>query len=322
MLKKNSKKLSEFLPDLQEKVLLKNYTTFKIGGPAKYFFIAKNKEDLILAVKTAKKLKIPVFVMGGGSNILFSDRGFNGLVIKIAFLGIKLENGKIYARAGTELSRLANFCVENGFGGMEWAMGVPGTVGGAVFGNAQAFGDKISESVESIEVLDIKNAEIKTLSKEQCKFSLKNSIFKKNKALIILSVIFNLKKDSRQNIQEKIDKCLQHRKIRHPINFPSAGSVFVNPEIKIKNKKILDKYPELAQFNEKGVIPAGYLIQKSGLAGKKIGKAQISELHCNFIINLGGAKAKDVFSLIKLAQKKVKNNFGIFLVPEVRFAGF
>ena len=247
---KNNQKLSEFLPDLQEKVLLKKYTTFKIGGPARYFFIAKNKEDLISALKTAKKLKISVFVMGAGSNILFSDKGFNGLVIKIAFLGIKLENEKIYAKSGTELSNMANFCLENSFGGLEWAMGVPGTVGGAVFGNAQAFGDKISESVESVEVLDTKNMKIKTLSKEQCKFSLKNSIFKKNKTLIILSVILNFKEDSRQNIQEKIDKCLQYRKTRHPINFPSAGSIFVNPEIKIKNKKILDRYPELAQFNK------------------------------------------------------------------------
>ena len=319
---KNKQKLSELLPELQEKVLLKNYTTFKIGGPARYFFVAKNKDDLISALKNAKKLEIPGFVIGGGSNVLFSDKGFKGLVIKIAFLGVKLENEKIYARSGTELSKLANFCLENSFGGLEWAMGVPGTVGGAVFGNAQAFGDKISESVESVEVLDTKNTEIKTLSKEQCNFSLKNSIFKKNKTLIILSVVFSLKKDSRQNIQEKIDKCLQYRKTKHPINFPSAGSVFVNPETKIKNKKIIDKYPELAQFNEKGVIPAGYLIQKSGLARKKIGNAQISELHCNFIINLGGASAKDVFSLIKLAQRKVKNNFGILLIPEVQFVGF
>lgn len=319
---KNKQKLSELLPGLQEKVLLKNYTTFKIGGPAKYFFIAKNKDDLIHAVKSARKLKIPVFVMGGGSNILFSDKGFNGLVIKIVFLGIKLEGGKIYVRSGTELANMANFCLENSLGGTEWAMGVPGTVGGAVFGNAQAFGDKISESVENVEVFDIKNDEIKILSKEQCEFSLKNSIFKKNKNLIILSVVFNFKKDSRQNIQEKIDKYLQYRKTRHPINFPSAGSTFVNPETKIKNKKILDRYSELAQFNENGVIPAGYLIQKSGLAGKKIGNAQISELHCNFIINLGDAKAKDVFSLIKLVQKEVKKNFGILLIPEVQFIGF
>ena len=115
---------------------------------------------------------------------------------------------------------MANFCLENSFGGLEWAMGVPGTVGGAVFGNAQAFGDNISESVESVEVLDTKNAQIKILSKEQCKFSLKNSIFKKNKTLIILSVVFSLKKDSRQNIQEKIDKCLQYRRTRHPTSRP------------------------------------------------------------------------------------------------------
>ena len=124
------------------------------------------------------------------------------------------------------------------------------------------------------------------------------------------------------NIKNKIKEFLDYRKTRHPIDFPSAGSTFVNPEKKIKNKKLLEKFPELKEYNKKGVIPAGYLIAKCGLAGKKIGNAQISEKHANFIINLGGAKAKDVLALMNLAKKKVKKNFGINLEPEVQFVGF
>jgi len=320
---KNSQKLSKFLPKLQKKVLLKNHTTFKIGGPAEYFFVADSKEDLISAVRTAKKMKMPVFIIGGGSNLLISEKGFRGLVIKMNIDDIIFHNNKVMAGAGVNLSKLAYLSADKGLSGLEWASGIPrATVGGAIYGHAQAFGAKMSDAVKSVEAINLKTRRIKIFSKNQCQFSLKNSVFKNKKNLAIVSAVLELRKNNKKEIKKLIRKFSVYRKKGHPLNFPSAGSVFVNPETKIKNKKILAKYPELAQFNEKGVISAGYLIQKSGLAGKKIGRAQISKLHCNFIINLGGAKAEDVFSLVKLAQKKVKNNFGIFLVPEVRFLGF
>lgn len=304
-------------------ILLKKYTTFKIGGPAKYFFNAKNKEDLIKAIKIAKKLKLPIFILAGGSNILVADKGFNGLVIKVSISDIEIKDNKIFAGAGMSLPKLAFLASENGLSGLEWAAGIPGaTVGGSIYGHAQAFGDKISDSVEKVEALDLRTLKIKELSKKQCRFFLKNSIFKKNKNLIITSAVLRFKKGNKKEIKEKIKGYLNYRKKSHPINFPSAGSIFINPETIISSKKLLKKFPELAEFNKRGIVPAGYLIQNSGLAGKKIGKAQISKLHCNFIINLGGAKAKDVFSLIKLAQKKVKNNFKILLEPEVQLVGF
>lgn len=304
---------------MEKNILLKDYTTFKIGGPAKYFLIAKTKEDLIKAIKFAKENKIKIFVLGGGSNILFSDKGFDGLVLKLNFKEIKFLENKVSVDAGVQLSKIANEISKNGFSGFEWATGIPGaTVGGSVFGNAQAFGQRISDMIEKVEVLDIKTLKIKNLNKEQCRFSLKNSIFKKNKNLIILSVVFDLQKGDEGEIKEKINKFLKHRKDCHPLKSPSAGSVFVNPEIKIKNKKLLEKYPELVGCNERGVIPSGYLIEKVGLKGKKIGGAQISEKHANFIINLGNAKAKDVEALIKLAQKKVKEKFKINLKTEVQ----
>jgi len=355
-----SDKILKELPGVQKKILLKDYTTYKIGGPAKYFFIARTKDDLITAVKAAEKLKLPVFILGGGSNLLISEKGFNGLVIKIDISGIEFyphtkrddvagENinkdgsrsgvgvkaNKAVVGAGAGLTKLAYLSADNGLSGLEWSAGVPGTLGGAIYGNAQAFGTKICDAIESIEAINLKTLELKSFTKKQCQFSLKNSIFKKNKNWVIVSANLIFQKKDIKEIKNKINEFLEYRKTRHPIDFPSAGSTFVNPEINphtrslrgnfgvgVKIKKLYKKYPELEEYVKKGVIPSGYLIAKCGMAGKKIGNAQISEKHSNFIINLGGAKAKDVLSLMASAKKKVKANFGISLETEVQLVGF
>ena len=311
------------LSGIKENVLLKNYTTYKIGGPAKYFFVAKTKENLMKAIKTAKQFKLPIFILGGGSNLLISDEGFDGLVIKIDILGTKHNKNKLTVGAGECLTKLSYLSAEKGLSGLEWATGIPGAaVGGSIYGHAQAFGTKISDIVESVQVIDSASLKLKNFTKKECHFSLKNSIFKKNKNLIIISAVLSFKKGEKTEIRKKIKEFLDYRRDRHPTNFPSPGSTFVNPEIKIKDKKLLEKFPELNKFNQVGIIAAGYLIAKSGLAGKKVGNAQVSEKHCNFIVNLGGAKSSDVLSLIRLAQTKVRENFGIELEPEVQFVGF
>ncbi len=315
--------LEKELPGVRKNILLKNYTSYKIGGPAKYFFIAKDKENLLKAIVFAHNLKLPIFILGGGSNLLVSDKGLKGLVIKINISGVDFDGKEVLAGAGVDLTGLALLTAEKGLSGLEWAAGIPGaTVGGAIYGHAQAFGVKMSDAVKSVEALDVKNLKIKILSKKQCQFSLKNSIFKKNKNLIIISSVLELKKENIELIKIKINENLNYRKTRHPINFPSAGSTFVNPEIKIKDKNLLKQFPELIGYNKRGTIPAGYLITKCGLAGKKIGKAQISEKHANFIINRGGAKATDVLKLLALAKRKVKTKFGINLEQEVQMVGF
>jgi len=298
------KNILELLPGVKENIFLSNYTTYKIGGSARYFFIAKTKEDLIKATKVGKKNKLPIFIFGGGSNILVSEKGFKGLVIKLDNSDIKIEGEKVFVGAGTSLVKLSYMLAENGLSGLEWAAGVPGTVGGAIYGNAHAFGVKICDAVESVEVINTKNLEIKTLTNQDCQFSLKNSIFKNppagGKNLIIISAILTFKKETVDSVKNKIKEFLEHRRQRHPMEFPSAGSVFINPSS----------------------IPAWQLIKDCGLAGKKIGNAQISEKHPNFIVNLGGAKAKDVLDLIKLTQKEVKKKFKIKLEPEIQLIGF
>ena len=316
------RKLKEKLSEIQKGILLKNYTSYKIGGLAKYFFVAKNKEDLLNAIKAAKNFKLPVFILGGGSNLLVSNKGFNGLVIKIDIPDIEFQKNKAIVGAGVNSTKLAYLSADNGLSGLEWSAGMPGTIGGAIHGNAHAFGTKISDLVEDIEAIDLKTFKLKKFTNGQCRFSLKNSIFKKNKNLVIVSAVLKLKKQDKKQIKDRIREFLKYRRARHPMNFPSAGSIFVNPAVKIKDKKLLEKFPKLSEYNKKGALPSGYLIEKCGLAGKRIGNAQISEKHCNFIINLGGAKAKDVLSLMNLAKKKVKSNFGISLEPEVQIIGF
>jgi len=309
-------KILQKLCGVKKNVLLKEFTTYKIGGPAKYFFIAKTKEDLIKAVGLAKNFKLPVFILGGGSNLLISEKGFNGLVIKIDISDIKFLRPKGYPEvvvgAGMNLTKLAHLSADRGLFGIEWSAGVPGTVGGAIYGNAQAFGTKISDSVKTVEAINSKTLKIKNFTKEQCQFSLKNSIFKKSasrrKKWVIISAVLKFEKRPngypKKEIREKVKEHINYRKKNHPINFSSAGSVFVNPQYK------------------KEIIRAGFLIEECGLKGKRVGNAQISEKHANFIINLGGAKAKDVLSLINLAKKKVKKTFGIDLEIEVQMVGF
>ena len=304
----------------QKNILLKNYTTFKIGGPAKYFFIAKNKKELIEAIKWAKKQNLPFFILGAGSNVLFSDQGYRGLVIKF-------QNQK--------LSQLVNK-------GLEWAAGIPGTVGGAIWGNAGAFGKSMKDVIKSVEVFDVKKEKIIRLNNRECQFGYRTSVFRKNPNLIILSVKLNTEsrrrrdegKDEgklrrRQASSQKVKEYLAYRKKTQPLNFPSAGSIFKNPKGASAGElgeedKSSSSATERAKLSEGGKeriffdFAAARLIDMCGLKGKKIGGAQISKVHSNFIINFNRASSQDVLKLINLVKKKVKNKFGIKLEEEIQ----
>jgi len=281
----------------QKNISLAKHTTFKIGGPAKYFCIAESKEDIIEAIKKAKEKKLPLFILGNGSNVLALDEGFDGLVIKIETRSLSTDRDRVSAEAGAELKDLLRLSAREGLTGLEWIAGIPGTVGGAIYGNAQAFDGKMSNLIKSVEVLDDRSLKIKKISQKKCQFSLKSSVFKKNKNLIIVSAVFKLKKGNKKEIRNKIKENLAWRKKRHPLNYPSAGSVFIN-----RSKK----------------FPSAYLIEQSGLKGRRVGDAQVSKKHAGFIINLGKAKAKDVLELIKIIKKEVKKKFRIKLEEEIQ----
>lgn len=295
--------IKSFLKRIEKDVLLKEHTTFRIGGRAKYFYLAKNKNDFIGAISGAKERKIKFFILGGGSNTLASDGGFGGVVIKFynpdskVRIKSKSRNPEIFTEACLPLAKLVNFTIKNNLSGLEWAVGIPGTVGGAIFGNAGAFGESMKNIIDKVETFGVKSGKIRFFDKKHCGFSYRKSIFKKNKHLAILSAEFRFKKDRKDRINSRIKKFLDHRKLHQPLDLPSAGSIFIN-------------------FDNR---PAAKLIEECGLKGKKTGKAEISKKHANFIVNSGGASSKDVIKLINLAKKTVKRKFGIALEEEIQY---
>jgi UDP-N-acetylmuramate dehydrogenase len=306
---------------IRENVLLRDYTTFKIGGPARYFFVAKNKEDLKNAILWAKKKKLPFFILGGGSNVLFSDNGFKGLIIKLQNTQYEIRNTKIVAEAGVPLQKLVLETAKRGLSGLENLAGIPGTLGGAIWGNAGAFGGEIGNLVEEVKTLQIANGkwQIVNLKKEDCKFGYRESIFKRRKNWIILEATLKLKKGNKKEIEEKIKEILKLRKEKQLLEFPSAGSVFKNVPIEKIPKKIQKKLKEKIK---NGFLPAGAIIEAVGLKGYKIGNAKIVEKHANFIVNLGSAKGKDVLGLIEKVKNEVKRKFGIEMEEEIELVGF
>lgn len=312
-------KLKEKLPGLKKDIVLAPHTTFKIGGPARYFFEAKTKTEIVQAVKAAKELSLPFFILAGGSKLLVGDKGFNGLVIKINNEQIKIDGLRMAAGAGARLNALISFCLKHGLSGLEWAAGIPGaTMGGAVRGNAGAFGTEMADLTERVEVFDLKTLALKDFVKNDCKFEYRSSIFKKNPDLIILETELKLEKKEPEEIQKKIREIREYRQNNHPMDFACAGSIFINPRWQKKLEKLIKSWPDLESFKQKGIIPAGWLIEQCGLKGKKIGGAQVSEKHANFIINPGRAQAAEVIALIGLIEKEVKNKFGIELKQELQ----
>jgi UDP-N-acetylmuramate dehydrogenase len=327
----------------QRNIPLKNYTTFRIGGRAKYFCVVKTKDDLIEAIKEAQKKKLPFFILGGGSNLLVSDRGYNGLVIKIQNSNLKSQNDnqpsgeqaakfKIFCEPGVLLSKLVSKSSDLGVTGLEWAAGIPGTMGGAVRGNAGAFEGEMGDLVKEVEVFNAKTGEIKKYKNKGCQFGYRKSIFKKNPNLIILSCQLQLKKGDKKKIKEKIQNYLDYRKKKHPKE-PSAGSIFKNFQLQPYGESLsgpaissfqslVKKFPELKQFQKRKDIPVAFLIAQCGLTGKRIGGAQISAKHPNFIVNSGNARSSDVLKLIDLIKRKVKEEFNIKLEEEIQKLGF
>lgn len=314
------KKLKKRLGEVKENVPLAPFTTFRIGGPARYFYIAKNSEDIVQAVQVASEFKIPYFILGAGSNILVSDKGFDGLVIKIQNAELRIQNGDVVVGAGVSNATVARATVNAGLCGMEWVVGVPGTIGGSVRGNAGCFGAEMKDVIESVKVLQITNhkSQINQLTNQQCQFGYRDSIFKHNKNLIILEVELKLQKGDQAEGDQKIKEILKKRNASQPKGL-SSGCVFKNADIH-GGLRIYTDLPE--EFKKRGQVPAGWIIEQMGLKGKKIGDAQISSEHGNFIINIGNATAEDIIILISIIKEKARNHFGIQLEEEVQLVGF
>lgn len=301
----------------QQNIPLSGFTTFRIGGPARYFFSAKTEQELIGAAKWAKEKNLPCFVFGGGSNILFSEKGFEGLVVKNELANFASEeNGekmRVKCGAGVLFGDLILKTAFEGYSGAEWGFGIPGTVGGAICGNAGRLGQSISQIVLNVDFLDADLAK-KNLDASLCGFGYRRSRFKKTGEIILGAVLEFEKKD-----QSMIDEIFnQAKKIADSApDLPSAGCAFKNYVVR-ENDFLLSCHPELEKKIRGGKIGVGFLIEQCGLKGAKIGGAQIWENHANYIVNAGNAKSNDVLDLIKICKEKVKEKFGVELEEEIR----
>jgi len=313
------KKLKKEFPQLQKNVLLKNHTTFKIGGPAEYFLLATKEKEILHVINTAKKMHLPIFVMGKGSNLLVSDDGVLGLVVKnqVARRIVLKKNDIIEAPAGIVFGELVNFSINKSLEGLEWGGGLPGTFGGAIRGNAGAFGGETKDSILEVRALDSK-FNLRKLSNKQCKFSYRTSIFKREN-WVVLSASVKLKKGGKKKLKEISDSHTNYRKQNHPLEYPNAGSIFKNVDFKDLSPKFQKLFLGKVKKDPFEIVPSAWLIIGAGLSGKKIGQAQISKKHSNYIINLGGATAKDVLELIEFVKKEIKKKYGVLLEQEVQY---
>ena len=276
---------------------LNRHTSFRTGGPADVFVTPKTEEDLVQALEFCKEQEIRHFILGNGTNVLAADEGYRGVVIQIyrSFSDITITGEEVCAGAGILLSALSAECARHSLTGFEFASGIPGTLGGAVTMNAGAYGGEMKDVLVNVRVLDRQNG-IRCLTKEECALGYRTSIIKKED-YIVLGAALHLEKGDPEKIEARILELKEARTSKQPLEFPSAGSTFKRPE---------------------GYF-AGKLIQDSGLAGYSIGGAQVSEKHCGFIINKGGATSADIKNLMQYVADTVKEKFGVALEKEVRF---
>ncbi|MBS6735702.1 MAG: UDP-N-acetylmuramate dehydrogenase [Clostridiales bacterium] len=278
---------------------MKNHTTFRIGGPAACFVRPQDAGQVERILHICRENEVPWFILGNGSNLLVSDRGFDGVIIQIYrnMSRIQVSGHHMTVQAGALLSAVAKQALREGLSGLEFASGIPGTVGGAVVMNAGAYGGEMKDVVESVTVLDEEGA-VRKLAREELQMGYRTSLVKK-KGYTVLEAVLKLNDGDPAAISARMEELKEQRVSKQPLEYPSAGSTFKRPE---------------------GYF-AGKLIMDSGLRGFRVGGAQISEKHCGFVINTGDATAEDVVRLIRQVQDIVYEKFHVKLEPEVRFLG-
>jgi UDP-N-acetylmuramate dehydrogenase len=301
---------------MEQNVLLSKFSNYKTGGPADFFVNAKNIDEVKSAIVWAKDNNQKIFILGGGTNILFPDDGFRGLVLKLDKNDSCVEGLEVRSGAGASVSSLLNLAIENELTGLEWAGGLPGTIGGAVRGNAGCFGSEIKDIVKEVRALD-SNGEILIFNNKDCKFSYRHSFFKEEK-LIILGIIMELKKDlPREKIKEIAESRINYRIAKQPLEYPNCGSVFKNVDVKKAPAETIEKFKHLIKTDPFDVIPTAALTDAAGLKGYTIGGAQVSTKHPNFVINIGNAKSADILGVINFVKGEIKNIFGVDLEVEI-----
>lgn len=275
------------------------HTTFRVGGPADYFVRPVDVEQIPALISLGRMENIPYFILGNGSNLLVSDEGYRGMIINIAdnMNGVDIHDGVIRAQAGAMLTKVGRLARDNSLTGLEFASGIPGTIGGAVYMNAGAYGGEMKDVVVSVRAMDT-DGRVYDLSVDEMDFSYRHSVIGE-RGLVVLEVMMKLAEGNLDEIDSRMNELAEARRSKQPLEYPSAGSTFKRPE---------------------GYF-AGKLIMDAGLRGYSVGGAQVSEKHCGFVVNRGGATASDVMTLIRDVQDKVREEFEVELETEVRLLG-
>ena len=269
----------------------------------------------------ADKNKLPFYVLGGGSNVLFSDTGFPGIIIHIAGGGVSVSGDKITASAGASLFEVVLAAQVAGLQGVEKLAGIPGSFGGAVRGNAGAFGTEIGDVIISVKTLDRVSGMVAEYSREECQFGYRSSLFQKHLNLVVLSAEIKLVSGDSDALNRIIKETVATREAKHPQNAKCAGSFFKNPVV--KDDHLLKEFEkDTGRPSKDGKLPAGWLIDHVGLRGKKIGGAMVSKQHPNYLLNTGDATAEDIVTLASLIKTRVRDELKVKLVEEVQYVGF
>jgi UDP-N-acetylmuramate dehydrogenase len=292
---------------------LATFTSFKIDNQINYFTEIQKEKDIIQFLEWWQKKKIPIFVLGGGTNVLINN--FSGVVIKPKLNYIeKIAEGILNVGSGILVSELLNYVIESAYQGLEWAGGLPGTVGGAIEGGVGCFGGEFKNLVLEVKAFNLETGEYKIFKNKECQFEYRNSFFRQNKKWLIIEakLIFQHNADS-EKLKKIAEEKINYRKQKHPLEYPNAGSIFKNIPFEKAPKFVQNLALEKNKIKNDPflIIPTAFLIAEAGLKGKKIGDAQISEKHSNFIINLGKAKFNDVYQLIDFVKKTLEDKFQI-----------
>lgn len=307
---------------LRENVSLAPLTTFKVGGKARYYCEAAGAIELSEAFDYAEKHHLKLYVLGGGSNVLFADEGFPGIVVRIIGGGITVSGERISAGAGMTLFDVVWAAKHAELQGIERLAGIPGSFGGAVRGNAGAFGTEIGQYIVSVKALERHSGMVREYTQAECQFSYRNSLFKQQPKLVILSAEMKLVPGGdKAELERIIKETVATREKKHPQDAKCAGSFFMNPVV--TDEHLLKEFEkDTGTPSKDGKLPAGWLIDHVGLRGKKIGGAMVSEKHPNYLLNIGEATAKDIVTLASLIKTRVRDELGVRLQEEVQYVGF
>lgn len=308
--------------EIKRDIPLAPLTTMKVGGPARYFATIRNIQELTEAGEFAQKNNLPIFVLAGGSNVILSSKGLDGLVLDMQITGLSINGNLLTAGAAETMQELVDRSIAANLAGLEWAGGLPGSFGGAIRGNAGCFGAEIKDVIQTVTTFSLTSKKTRLWNNDDCQFGYRDSLFKHQTDEIILEATVALKPGKQAELRAVADDHIGYRQEKHPMEYPNSGSMFKNTPLENIPQQHLNFFEKSVKTDPFPVVPTARIIAETGLQGLKVGGAQVSDKHTNYVVNLGNATGEDIQQLVTQIQQKVFQKFGIQLETEPAFVGF